>query len=168
MQPPNKRPILHCDHPPNRLEQVAQFSTVTMAQFSTVTDTTRGLWQVGVDLSGDVTLETAEDLAFAKAFSGTSFAADSSPVTSVRVSSSIWPPASRRRTDSQETASWRATSLTAAVCFRVFLSVLTHDPRPPGAQPAMDLLRQAAIPPNSSSGGSNLGCEGFWLPRRIP
>lgn len=39
MQPPNKRPILHCDHPPNRLEQVAQFSTVTMAQFSTVTDT---------------------------------------------------------------------------------------------------------------------------------
>jgi hypothetical protein len=38
MQPPNKRPILHCDHPPNRLEQVAQFSTVTMAQFSTVTD----------------------------------------------------------------------------------------------------------------------------------
>jgi hypothetical protein len=39
MQPPNKRPIFHCDHPPNRLEQVAQFSTVTMAQFSTVTDT---------------------------------------------------------------------------------------------------------------------------------
>jgi hypothetical protein len=38
MQPPNKRPILHCDHPPNRLEQVAQFSTVTMAHFSTVTD----------------------------------------------------------------------------------------------------------------------------------
>ncbi|WP_427115895.1 hypothetical protein, partial [Pseudarthrobacter scleromae] len=32
------RPILHCDHPPNRLERVAQFSTVTMAQFSTVTD----------------------------------------------------------------------------------------------------------------------------------
>jgi hypothetical protein len=38
MQPPNKRPILHCDHPPNRLERVAQFSTVTMAHFSTVTD----------------------------------------------------------------------------------------------------------------------------------
>lgn len=40
MQPPNKRPILHCDHPPNRLERVAQFSTVTMAHFSTITDTT--------------------------------------------------------------------------------------------------------------------------------
>lgn len=39
MQPPNKRPILHCDHPSNRSEQVAQFSTVTTAQFSTVTDT---------------------------------------------------------------------------------------------------------------------------------
>lgn len=39
MQPPNERPILHCDHPPNRLERVAQFSTVTMAHFSTVTNT---------------------------------------------------------------------------------------------------------------------------------
>lgn len=38
MQPPNKRPILHCDHPPNRLERVAHFSTVAMAHFSTVTD----------------------------------------------------------------------------------------------------------------------------------
>ncbi|MGX1163646.1 hypothetical protein FBY31_4555 [Arthrobacter sp. SLBN-100] len=28
-EPPNKRTILHCDHPPNRLERVAQFSTVT-------------------------------------------------------------------------------------------------------------------------------------------
>lgn len=41
MQPPNKRPILHCDHPPNRLEQVAHFSTVTTAQFSTITDRNR-------------------------------------------------------------------------------------------------------------------------------
>lgn len=39
---PTMRPILHCDRPPNRLQHVAQFATVIVAQFSTVTDSPVG------------------------------------------------------------------------------------------------------------------------------
>ena len=35
-QPTNQCPIFHCDHPSNRSDRMAQFSTVRMAHFSTV------------------------------------------------------------------------------------------------------------------------------------